>query len=688
MKNLSSWRAALLMLAPLVVLIGMVFMPMGCGGGSSSSGPAPTPVVTNGNVAVAFANTPNKSFQSILFNVASVRLNPSANPSVSDFDAGWVTLSVPSGVGLNSGATTDPFLALSSFFNTTNPSTTPGNAGTGPSELQVDTNQFQGSAQLFNTVQVPVNVYQQVEVVLDLNAFGYVTPLCSGGPAEGCIQYPMALATGGQLYPRTSAIVNVTSPSTTTLVINLNAGTITPPATSTGSFTTNPTITVNVNNTSGANAGSLAQVNGPITGATTVTAELSGTDQVVATTSNASGNYLLLLPATAAGTPYDIVASGANATFDTVRDVVLGPGQQVPLTLASTTTGNVNLSGTISDACSTLPVQGATVDILAPPTINSTANCITTPTQCVVVASGQSQDTGVYPMPGSNYFTPPFTNMPDGNYAIRVSAAGYDTVVSSLSVSGSGASCGSGSGGVCNFALTSSTMGGTVSVSPGVAPGSPPLNVMVMAEDHGTNNIENVATTAIQPGGSTAQFSMKVPTSSTVSAFDVFSSVQDTFNGAPETFSGHTIGVASNLLATTACTPFSIPTGFLSAMQCVGHGSILGTVSSGAKIDDFTTIELSKAATAGGNVAFSAAQVSPLTSLNPNQFSFCAPADSALYTVQRFEAGPGTAPVPAASPTSFPMATPTLIPGTCPTICSNGSGACTVCTNTSSVTAP
>ena len=109
------------MLAPVVVLIGMVFVPIGCGGGSSS-GPAPTPVAINGNVAVAFANTPNKSFQSILFNVASVRLNPSANPSVSDFDPGWVPLSVPSGVGFNSGATSDPFLALASFFNTTSPS--------------------------------------------------------------------------------------------------------------------------------------------------------------------------------------------------------------------------------------------------------------------------------------------------------------------------------------------------------------------------------------------------------------------------------------------------------------------------------------------------------------------------------------------------------------------------------------
>ncbi len=680
------------MLAPVVVLIGMVFMPMGCGGGSSSSGPAPTPVVINGNVAVAFANTPNKSFQSILFNVASVRLNPSANPSVSDFDPGWVTLSVPSGVGLNSGATTDPFLALSSFFNTTNPSTTPGNAGTGPSELQVDTNQFQGSAQLFNTVQVPVNTYNQVEVVLDLNAFGYVTPLCSGGPAEGCIQYPMTLVSGGQLYPRATAQVSVNSPSTTTLVINLSAGTIVPPATSTGSFTTNPTITVNVVNSGSPPAGPLAQVSGTITGATTVAAELSGTDQVVATTSNASGNYLMLLPATTAGTPYDIVASGPNVTFDAVPDQVLTSSHSLSLSLASYGTGSIALTGTVSDACSGLPIQGATVDILAPPATDNTVNCATSSTQCVVVASGQTQDTGVYPMPGSNYFTPPFASMPQSgaNFAIRVSAAGYDTLTSPLSVpfGSTYASCANGSNSECNFALTSATMSGNVSVSPGVAVGSPPLNVMVMAEDHGTNNIENVATTAIQPGGSTAPFSMKVPTSSTVSAFDVFSSVQDTFNGAPETFTGHTIGVGSDLPSSGACTTLFLPSGFLGgAMQCVGHGSILGTTT-GSPINDFTTIELSKPATTGGNVAFSSAQIGPPGSLTAGNFSFCAPADSAPYTVQRFEAGPGASPSPVASPVSFPMATPTAVTGTCPTICSSGSGICTVCTNTINVTAP
>ena len=103
MKDLSSRWAVAILLAPVLLILGLALM-----GNSDQASAAKTPA-NKAVVAVAFVssfdNSPSAaSFQRITLNVVSIRLNPSTDPNVSDFDSRWVTIGVPAGVGTSSRA--------------------------------------------------------------------------------------------------------------------------------------------------------------------------------------------------------------------------------------------------------------------------------------------------------------------------------------------------------------------------------------------------------------------------------------------------------------------------------------------------------------------------------------------------------------------------------------------------------
>jgi hypothetical protein len=672
-KQLSFWRVGIVLLAPVLVLVATTFLSVGTGEGQVS-GPA-------GNIVIGLTGTSVAGFQSISFNVLAVELNPSTDPGVfqNQADPNWITIPVAPGVGLNQIGSNDIFTQLFTLFNLNPNGPNPAGAGTGPSELQVDINQIQTVPQLFNSFLVPANTYHQIELVLDGSNAGTAVPTCLGTPKnflEGCIASQISLVNPSQFLTASSnAGVSVPLNGLTTLVININP--ITPsvqafpgaPPFSGGLFEFSPSITLPPNPTN-----FLGLITGPAFGATKVAAELAGTGQVVETTTTGDSLYQLPLPASATGTLYDLVASGPGFAYGFAHNVLVQRSIVKTVQLNAAPAGQIALSGKVTDACSGAPLQGATLEIVAP-AVGTAANCtlLPTPSNCVVLASANTDDTGTYPMPASNFVLQPFNTVPNGSYTMIVRDAGYDTVASSLSVSG-GAACSAGTGGVCNFALGRSQIEGLVTISPPV-PSPRALNVLVTAEDHGTHRIENVAMTTVPPGSTAAPFTMLVPESSNVFSVDMYAAVSDYFNGQPEKASGHTIAVQSAIPLAGRCGISSIHP--ILSMQCVGHGSVTGST---ATFDDGTSIVLSKdgvqlmSTTPGATIA--------------GQFSFCAPADPAPYELQRFEAVPPAAqPSPAASPTAVLLPPPLQVGQPCFSICGTGNGQCLVCVNHSGVVA-
>jgi len=293
-----------------------------------------------------------------------------------------------------------------------------------------------------------------------------------------------------------------------------------------------------------------------------------------------------------------------------------------------------------------------------------------------VLASANTDDTGTYPMPASNFVLQAFNAVPNGSYTMIVTDAGYDTVASSLSVSG-GAACSAGTGGVCNFALGRSQINGLVTISPPV-PSPRALNVLVTAEDHGTHHIENVALATVPPGSNAAPFTIFVPEQSSVASLDLYATVSDYFNGLPEKSSGHTIAVLSGIAPASRCgTSATQP---ILSTQCAGHGSIMGST---ATYDDGTSIVLAK-----DGVQLMSTGVGPVNGTVPGQFSICAPADPGPYVLQRYEANPPAAqPFPVGTPIPETLAPPLQVAQPCNSICGTGSGNCLVCVN-NTVTVP
>jgi hypothetical protein len=367
----------------------------------------------------------------------------------------------------------------------------------------------------------------------------------------------------------------------------------------------------------------------------------------------------LPLPASANGTLYDLVASGPGFAYAFAHNVLAERSHVKTVGLNAKPAGQIAIKGKVTDACSGTPLQGATLEIVAPAP-GSGADCtqMPTPSDCVVLASANTDDTGSYPMPASNFVLQSFNNVPNGSYTMIVRNAGYDTVASPLSVNGT-ATC-------------------LVTISPPV-PNPTALNVLVTAEDHGTHRIENVALTSVPVGSNAAPFTMTVPDSGNVASLDLYASVSDYFNGLPEKATGHTIAVLSGFATASSCGVAAVHP--ILSMQCAGHGSIQGST---ATYDDGTSIVLSK-----DGVQLMSTGVGPAGGSEPGKFSLCAPADPTAYDLQRFEANPPAAqPTAVATPVAQLMAPPLQVAQPCFSICGTGTGPCLVCVNNDKVKVP
>ncbi len=614
-----------------------------------------------------------------------MKLNPSTDPYIfqNQGDPNWTTIPVAPGVGLNNLGTVNVFTQLATLFNLNTTGPNPAGAGVGVSELQVDINHIQSVPTLFNSYLVPANTYHAIELVLDGSNAGTVIPTCLENPQsllEGCIASQISLV-NPQQYLTTMSFAGVSVPlnGLTAMVINITP--VTPgvqgfpgrPTFSGGLYQFSPSITL-----APTIPNYLGLVTGAAFGASRVAAELSNTGDVVETTTTGGGQYQLLLPASAQGTLYDLVASGPGFAYAFAHNVLAQPSKVTSVQLDAAPAGQIALTGKVTDACSGMALQGATLQIVAPAK-GSGADCtqVPTPSGCVVLASANTDDTGTYPLPGSNFVVQNFTQVPNGSYTMVVTDAGYDTVATSMSVSG-GAVCSAGTGSSCNFALGRSTIEGLVTISPPV-PSPRALNVLVTAEDHGTHSIENVALATVPVGSNTAPFTMFVPEQSSVASLDLYATVSDYFNGLPEKASGHTIAVLSAFVPASRCgTAATHP---ILSMQCAGHGSIMGST---ATFDDGTSIVLSK-----DGVQLMSTGVGAKFGPVPGQFSLCAPADPASYELQRFEASPPAAePSPVGTPVPELMTPPLQVAQPCNSICGTGSAQCLVCVNNNGVTVP
>jgi hypothetical protein len=674
-KKLLLSRAALTLLAPGFVLC-LVLLGSFPGGGatdafakSKKSAEIQVGFVTN------LTGTSPFNFQNVFLNVVAVRLNPKPNPNKpnqkppTEGDKSWVTIPVPSGIGTS--------------------------ASSRPGDLQIDMLAGQSQAQLFNTFGTKVNTYQTIEVILDAVNPGMIVPVCPGaGAFEGCIAYPLALSNPGQSLTFTASVPTVKS-QTTQLLIQLTLDIVTQPTVSGGFYT------VNVIPSAAAPATYFANLTGTVGGTTgsntpkkvrkmTVSAELLGTGTVIATSlvNSANGNYSLSLPAAsdALGTAYDLFASGGAGTYEAERVPAVFPGAnpQTGPDFPNVTTGQPlgTISGTVVDNCTGAKIVGATVQLLIPPDSNSGADCSATPGDCVTVATGNTDNTGHFPLPGTASTPAPFANVPLNNqYTMEVSAPGYDPqfVTAEATAASKGGKCGpTGSQTACSLSMTTAYLVGKVILGANPPSGSNTL-IEVFAEDTGTNKLESALPMPLTIRGpsNSASFVLNVP--SQAGNFDLFASAIDLYQGAADPYPGHTIGVISNVAPQQTCQP-SIASPFtLSPMNCTGHGSITGAVTT--PFDSGTSVLLEKPdpSNTSNLVQLMSTLVGPLPPApSPgNAYSFCVPPEDS-YLLQRLEQG---APVGGPTPVGA-MPVPAATASPCPSTCSNGDNTCPgVCAN-------
>ena len=684
---------------PFVIVIGVLLAAVG----SARAG-------KKAMVEVGFVGVPPPNFQNVLLNVQSVRLNPKA--SAGPGNGKWQSIPVPPGIG-NAGQSAD---------------------------MQIDLNTSQNVPQLFNTANVQNNTYQIAELRLDPNNPGSLIPDCpnsatlgsANNTADGCINYPIQLATGKNVITVTNTgsggLIAPANGILTQLILQVSMVINSAPTVPGGPYTvtitlasppTNPlemgTVTGSVNVKTGSGSGSSTKVR-----KLAVTAEAIGTNTPIATAPVKNGNFTLILPAAGGpaapgfGTLYDLAVAGGTDTYAAERLLPLYPGQSITVSPAFQVNGSQTLgaiTGTISDNCAaTKAIVGATLQLLIPPDSNSTANCFdpTTAAQCVAVATATTDPTGAFPLPGTITIPAEFASVPTRNktnpYAMEITAAGYDPLIVQAIPSGSsggkkGGTCSTDGGTTftaCNLALNTGYITGTIPItSPN--PGQT-TQVQVFAEDTGTNNIESVLPMAvtIRSSDSSVSFTLNVPPS--VPTFDLFATTIDLYQGVTDPYQGHTIAVLSDVTGPTAPTG---PGGCSTAtatfpddqkIDCVGHGSVTGSV---ANANLGTSVVLSK-----GNVAITNNLVqNQLPNSSPNNnYSFCAPAD--IYQVQRLQL---PTPDPIVTPTAMPSpsldgspvtvtiptplsaggASPTPTPAIkCPTTCSNPDGSCPgICNN-------
>lgn len=669
----------MVLLAPVLITLALIFTEHPrCAAAAKNPGP-------NGTLEIGFLGsitTPSPStllFQRVLLNVVAVRLNPSNDPNVPDTDPGWIAVSVPPGLGrINALGAITTNVNFGGFFGLNG---TTFAIGLGRSEVQLDLNVLQQNVELFNGAQIPAQTYNQIQLVVDQDNPGNLVPVCgSGSPrGEGCITYKGSLLKPG-VNPRTTSRINLArngfAPLMLNVAVNIPAGA---PTSSTNAVVIDPTISVIPNSVSGISpvlAGVSGAVSNPATTGEAVTAEIHGTNQIVATVNTQlNGNYVFALPsALPNGTTYDFYASGKD------RSIAVNSSQPA---LARGTFTNINfteanakpasLAGRVKDTCNGTPIQAATLQLLEVDPAFGGADCTTDPpTHCVVVASASTDEVGHYPLPGRGKSQPaPFHTIPlTGSYTLKVSAAGYNPVTQAVTVSGKALTCPGLPNNACDFNLERGEIDGTVTLNSTNT--GPPLDLMVMAEDSGKNRIEGVAMATVPTSSKTGPFKMFVPDN--VSPLDFFAAAEDLFGANPQKDTGHTIAVESGVLGPAKCavSPTAVA---LTGFDCVGHGSIAGAAPGS---DQNTTIILSKA-----GVELMQSSVGPPGSNEAGQFAFCVPPEPPPgYTLQR---------VNGASPGSSAMVTPavpTSIPTPCSGICGGTSSTCLLCTGTAGVNLP
>lgn len=578
---------------------------------------------TMGAVEIGFVDSPSQAYQQMVLNVAAVRINPSTDPNVAETDPNWVTITAPPGAGA---------------------------AG----ELALDLNAIQNNAKVFNTVQVPAQTYYQVELILDPNTPGTIIPSCpkSGGPLEGCIPYNVTVSPSTSPRFNMSAGIQVTANGLTPLVLDISPGPVTAATAPGGTYQLGKlTIAAASSSVLGNLTGTVTASSGSVSDTQTISAELTSTNQVVASTilnptSSTKAGFNLQVPAAVgtSGTTYDLFVSGGNDTFDVAKAVTVTRGNTTTQDFSVKSASTNEISGTVTDDSSGNPISGATVNLLQAP--SSGASCSTSPIDCVVVASVATDDQGNYT----------FLAVPLGDYTLQIENTGTDQLLSDLSLGSGTPSCsGSNPSATCDFRLTSTTISGTVSIQP--APTSDKL-VTIVAEQSGTNTLEGLEMVTVPAGFTSLPFTIQVPTS--VASFDLIASSQDTYLGIPTQYTGHSLGVAAGVSPSTSPTL---------ALTCGGHGSLFGTATSS---DAGTRIMLSKPDPNQNLVELMESSTSPA-----GEFSFCAPPGG--YQLQRLEVsqvGPTSTASPVGTPEVVNVPTPAPTSSPCPSTCQNADGSC------------
>ena len=635
-----------------------------------------------GSVEVAFtsAASPTELFQSMLLNVIGVRVNPTVG-AVSESDKKWQLIPAPGGT---SGKQ---------------------KSGQVQTELQVDLSSTQNLAQVLNTAKIPAKTYTHIELVLDPQNPGNFVPVCGTGQprGEGCIVYPAKLLNPNVPIQVQGAVSFAVIKNTTTpLVLNIDPGIAGAPASSADSVVIDPVITVVPNEPFGSVTGNpqLALITGTVKNLKkeTISAQLTGTAQVVASaTTQTGGVYALNLPAAATGTIYDLVGSGQGRSFVVKSGVTVFPGPPATeIAFSPVAHGRIPLTGQVLDACTGKGIQGASLELLLPdPSISPTPDCTAstqgTPAGCVIVATAQTTANGSYPVtiPG---VLGPFQQVPnDTDYTLRLSSSGYNLGELAVTAAGGALKCKSSGfkNDACSINLERGEIDATVSLG-GMNTGRT-VNALIVAEESGTDNLLSVATATIPTGSQqSAPVTMFVPdnsaTTNPIASIDFFASVADSFgtptSGSPQKATGHSIPLAVGVDGSSKCpvqsnlTPASITIG---NAACVGHGSVEGTVES----PDINTVVV----LASNGVQLMETGV-PTGTTTPGEFSFCAPADqSAGYTLGHFERQPDGSLLPVAS-VPITLAAPTTIAAPCSGICGNTTTTCLLCTGVSNVSVP
>ena len=684
-------------------------------------------------------------FQSVLLNVQAVRINPklNANPT----GGGWQRIPTPPGIG-----------------------------GTNQlSELQIDLNASQNIPQLFNTAQVRPNTYKTAELLLDPNNPGTLIPNCptSASTLEGCLTYPIVLNNGNLIsVSDPNGVVKPGKHTLGVLVLQVSMMINQAPTTPGGAYQVSLTLNETPNTVVpqavlGAVTGTIAVApdSGTTGGGTltrkvprlAVTAEVIGTNTAIASaraqtgaqagtscpTSKKCFNYTLMLPAAGGvngtdsgfGTLYDLAVTGSADTYSADRLPPLYPSGSLNVDFSDLKGPEMlgNITGTIKDVCTNNPIIGATLELLIPPNSNSAVDCMAFPEQCVTVASANTNNIGVFPLPGTLLVPAQFNLVPilakDNFYVMKVSAPGYDNLLVQTTPSVTGKKNGGGCramSGVgftpCNLKMNTGLITGSIPITP-PNPGQT-TSVEVFAEDHATNKIESALPLPIKvtnsnvrtcPEDSSRQcilFTLNVPTAATVPlsplpTLDLFAATIDTYQGVSDPFQGHNIVVLSNVAApalpngtacnTTANANFSLD----DPINCVGHGSVIGKVFNANLGSSVVLSKQDPMSTDFVQITNSQVQNQLPNPGSSNNYQFCAPADT--YQVQEFQLPvPVPSVAPSASPTASPVdgslaevmippppsaggASPTPTPAfkiKCPTNCSNPDGTCPGICNT------